>query len=133
MWQTGFFERVGERVMPDVVEQGRQAYGPSLFRSAMPELGDDATREMIGAQRVLEARVRGTGIDEKRVAELANVAEPLERGSIEDGKRLRLEADVVPERVANDLELAGAGAQDSGTISLNCSKFFSNRVNSRFA
>jgi hypothetical protein len=56
---------------------------------------------VVGAERVLEARVRGPGVDEKGVTELADVAETLDCRGVEDRERLRLEADVVPERVAD--------------------------------
>jgi hypothetical protein len=48
--------------------------------------------------------VGGAGIDEKCVTELADVAQALHGWCVENRERLRLEADVVPQRVANDLE-----------------------------
>src|SRR6185503_21000680 len=69
----------------------------------LPELRDDAARQMIGAQGVLEAGMGGAGVNEKGVAELAHVAQSLYGRCVEERERLWLEADVVPERVANDL------------------------------
>jgi hypothetical protein len=67
---------------------------------------------MIGAQSVFEASMGGAGIDEKSVTELADVSQALYGRCVENRERLGLEADVVPERVANDL-VGGAG--DLGT------------------
>ena len=58
---------------------------------------------MIRAERVLEARVRGAGIDEVREPELPHVAQPLEHGRVDELERQRVDTDVVPERVANDV------------------------------
>src|ERR1041384_1688659 len=82
------------------------------------QLLGDATGEMICAERVLEAGVRGAGVHQKRVTELPDIAQPLERRRGREGERLGLEADVVPQRVANDLERQGwelgAGSQEPG-------------------
>ena len=131
MRETRLFERVRKRIVADVVEQRGETHRQAFLRIGIPELRHDAAREMIGAEGVLEPRMGSAGIDQKRVAELAHVAQALYGWRVEDGKRLGLKADVVPERVANDLELAGG--QESGTRSLNCSKFFSNSASSRLA
>ena len=73
--------------------------------------------KMVCPERVLEPGVCGAGVHEECVTELPDVPQTLERRRIDDGQRLGLEADVVPERVANDLKLV----QDLGTGSLNCS------------
>ncbi len=94
------------------------------------------TGKMVRAEGVLKPGVCGARVHEKCVTELPDVPQPLEGGRIDDRERLGLEADVVPERVANDLELGGAGGerrQDLGTGSLNCSKFVSNSASSRLA
>jgi hypothetical protein len=56
------------------MQQRRQAHGQSCLSVRLTQLSDDASRQMVGAEGVLEAGVRGAGINEKRVAELANVA-----------------------------------------------------------
>src|SRR6266850_620297 len=56
---------------------------------------------MVRTQRVLKAGVRSAGVNEECVTELSDVPQTLERRRIDDGERLGLEADVVPERVAN--------------------------------
>ena len=104
MRKTCFLERMRKGVVADVVEQGRQADGQSFVAVDLAERGDGATRQVIGAERVLEAGVGSAGIDEERVTELAHVAQALDGRRVEDRQRLRFEADVVPERVANDLE-----------------------------
>src|SRR2546425_13019371 len=63
---------------------------------------------------VLEATVGGAGIDEKGVPQLPHVPQPLHRGRVDDGERFRVEAYVVPERVADDLEPGHEGCL-SGT------------------
>ena len=97
--------------MPDVVQQRREAdrqafllahagkLVPFLERSQCP------TRQVIGAERVLETGVGGAGIDQEGVPQLAHVPEPLHRGRIDDRECSGVKADVVPERVANDLEV----------------------------
>ena len=57
---------------------------------------------------MLEPRMRRTGVDEEGVPELPHVPQALKRRRIDYGESLRLEADVVPERVANDLERQAA-------------------------
>src|SRR5207244_13412157 len=81
--------------------------------------------------------VCGPSVNEKCVTELPDVPQTLERRRVDDRERLRLEADVVPERVANDLELTQvvgpASRTLAGTSSANCSKFFRKRAVSFFA
>ena len=59
---------------------------------------------MIGAERVLEPRVCGAGVDEEREPELANVSEPLKGRCVDQLEAERIEPDVVPEWVADDLD-----------------------------
>src|SRR5216117_745919 len=123
--QPRFLEGVRERIVSNVVEQGGEVD---------VQLGGGTPRQMIRTQRVLETRVGSPRIDEKCVAELADVAEPLEGWRIDHRQSLGVEADVVPERVADDLELGRGGAQAfgpasrtaAGTSSANCSKFLRN-------
>ena len=86
------------------MEQRCETHRETFFCIGIPELRHDTAREMIGAEGMLETRVRSAGIDEKRVTKLAHVAQALHGRRVEDGERLGLEADVVSERVANDLE-----------------------------
>lgn len=98
--------------MTDVVQERRQADHQTFFGIQLAQLGDHPARQMVGAQGVLEASMGGAGIDEKSVTELADVPQALYGRCVENRERLGLEADVVPERVANDL-VGGAG--DLGT------------------
>src|SRR5215831_11257788 len=59
---------------------------------------------------MLEARVGGAGIDEKGMAELADVAQALEGGGVDDRGGGRLQRDVLPQEVA-DHDLPGGTAQ----------------------
>ena len=108
--EPGLLEPVREGIVPDVVQQGGQAGGePVLFgdRLEFPALGERGQRrlgEVIRAEGVLEAGVGGAGIDEEGVAELAHVAKALDGGRIEHAQRRTVQPDVVPQRVANDLE-----------------------------
>ena len=96
--------------MTDVVQQCRQTHGGALLLGNALQLAPFLERrerpagEVIRPERMLEAGVRGTGIDEEGVAELANVAE-LYGGGIEREERNPVEPDVVPERIADDFEL----------------------------
>ena len=83
--RADLFERVRERIVPDVVQQGG-ARGRACIRRGRSMRSPRAPRTASSVrrarwyvpERVLEARMRGAGIDEEREAELANVAEPLE-------------------------------------------------------
>ena len=75
-------------------------------------LGDTAGK-MVCTQRVLKPRVRGARINEKCVTELPDVPQTLEGRRIDDRERLGLEADIVPERVANYFKRARRIAQNS--------------------
>src|SRR5216117_4242874 len=87
---------------------------------------------MVRTEGVLKPGVRGARVNDKRVAELPDIAQPLERRRVDDRERLGLEADVVPQRVANDLELTQvfgpASRTLTGTSSANCSKFLRKRA-----
>ena len=151
--QAGLFEGMRERVVPDVVEQGRQLEAAQLGRRRgraprrLLELRQRPARQMVGAERVLEPRVRGAGVDEERVSQLAHVPQPLHRGRVHHGECLGVEPDVVPQRVADDLELAhratgigrggGGGGPASrtagGTRAANGSKFRRNASATRAA
>ena len=97
--------------MTDVVQERRQPDHKPFIGIELTELRDDPARQMISAQSVLEPSVGGAGIDEERVTELADVSQSLYGRCVENRERLGLEADVVPERVANDLV---GGTRDSG-------------------
>ena len=64
---------------------------------------------MISAQGVLKAGVRGAGIDQKAVTDLADVSEALNGGSVEGQQGCTIETNVVPKGVADDF--AGAAGQ----------------------
>ena len=57
---------------------------------------------MVCAEGVLEARVAGARVNEIREAELADVSKPLERACVDQSQGEWIDADVVPERVADD-------------------------------
>src|SRR3989442_1204545 len=100
---------MGEGIVPDVVQQRGQLQAHAV-RGIEPEvargfeLRQRAAREVVRAERVLEAAMRGAGIDEERVPQLTDVTQPLDGGGVDHGQRFGIEPDVVPERVADDLE-----------------------------
>ncbi len=67
---------------------------------------------MIGAQGVLEPGMCGTRVDQERVPELPDVAEPLKRCAVHHAERRRIDPDVVPQRVPHDFEAAGQRHND---------------------
>ena len=94
--------------MPDVVQQRSHSHGQAVFRrdnsqlSQLLQAGEGSSGEMIGAERVLEAGVRGTGVYQEAVPHLPYVPEPLNRRSIERQQLSPVQTDVVPERIADD-------------------------------
>ena len=111
--ESRLFERVRERIVADVVQQRSQPHEHDLFlRYAvqLATLGQQrqcAAREVMGSQRVLEACVCGAWIDEVGMSQLPYVAQPLERRAVDHAQRRRVNADVVPERIPDHLEVAG--------------------------
>ena len=101
-------QRVGEGVVADVVEEGGvgdQAFAPPSFRGTRLPLLQDAERprrQVVDAQGVVEASVRGTGVDEVGQSQLADVAEPLKRRRVHDGDGCRVQPYRVPEGIADD-------------------------------
>ncbi len=73
--ETGLLERVRERVVPDVVEQGGEAGGGTVFLghgvefAPLREAGQRAPGQVVGAEGVLEAGMGGAGIDQEGVAQ----------------------------------------------------------------
>jgi hypothetical protein len=61
---------------------------------------------------MLEACVCGSGVNEVREPELSDVTQALKRGRIDEAKRDVIDADVVPERVADDVH-KGSGIKGS--------------------
>src|SRR6185503_4068764 len=78
-----FLERVGERIVSDVVEQRRRPEYAAVARvdvgkvAALLEEPKRAPGEVIGAERVLEPAVRRAGIHEEREPQLPHVAQAL--------------------------------------------------------
>ena len=63
-----------------------------------------AAGEMVGPERVLEARMRRPRVDEEGQPELPHVSKALEGRRVDQLERQRVEPNVVPERVANDFD-----------------------------
>ena len=99
--------------MPDVVQQRGEPDGQALRLrdqlelAALLEARQRAPGQVVGAERVLEPGVGGAGIDEEGVPDLAHVAESLDGRRVQREERGAVEADVVPERIADDFEIFG--------------------------
>ena len=125
--EARFLEGVRERIVADVVQQRREpqchavALGDLGEFAALLERGERQAREVVGAERVLEAGVGGAGIDEEGVAELADVAQALHRRGVEHRQRGLVEADVVPEGIADDLEVARSQSSSRSSARRQCS------------
>src|SRR5258706_347527 len=84
--------------------EGRVTFGMEQRRDLDLPLFGYAAGEMVCAEGVLESSVCGAWVDQKCMTKLPDVPQTLERGRIDDRESLGLEADVVPEWVANYLK-----------------------------
>ena len=106
MKRADLLERVREGVMADVVQESGSLRDRALLErdtrqlTALVEKRDGESGQVICAERVLEAGVRGAGVDEVRQPELPNVSEPLENGRVDELHGQRVDTDVVPQRVS---------------------------------
>src|SRR5918995_6079854 len=66
---------------------------------------------MVGTQCVLEPGVSRPGINQKAVTNLADVAETLNGGGVECQERGRVEPDIVPEWIPDDVGEVGKGGR----------------------
>ncbi len=88
--ETGLFQRMGERVMPDVVQQGGQAHereiivGNALELAPLPEECQRAPGEVVRPQGMFEPRMGRSRVDQVGVAQLADVTQALERRAVHD-------------------------------------------------
>ena len=72
--------------------------------TAFAEDGEGTLGEVVRADGVLEPRVVGSGINQEGVTELSDVPQPLERLGVDHLQRPAVYLDVVPERIADNLE-----------------------------
>src|SRR2546425_10947804 len=81
--EARLLQRVAERVVPDVVQQGRETDRQAvllrhLFQlTALLQTGQRPAGQVIGAEGMLETGVGGAGVYQKGMADLAHVAEAL--------------------------------------------------------
>ena len=64
---------------------------------------------MVGSESVLETRVGSAGINEVRPSQLPNVSQSLEDFGVDKVEGKLVDADVVPDGVAQYLEMHGPG------------------------
>lgn len=141
--EAALFERVAERIVADIVQQGAEPDEQQVLRAeprqgaAFGQSGEGPLGEAVGAEGVFEAGVGGAGVDEEGVAELADVAQALEGRCVDDGSTGRLQGDVLPEQIANDdvsTQMRGPASRTlAGTPAAYFSKFFWNSPASRAA
>jgi len=105
-----FLESVREWIVPDVVQECRGPDDRLLFladRDRMLGLAKErqrASREVMGAEGVLETRMRCARINQVGPAKLADVAQTLKDFGIDELERQLVDADVVPDGIAQNLE-----------------------------
>ena len=63
MGKSRFLQRMGEGIVADVVQQRGQTNRQPFLGVSLSQLPDDATRQVIGAEGVLETGVGRAGID----------------------------------------------------------------------
>jgi len=111
--RADLFECVRERVMSDIVKQRCRSHDVLLFLAdgdrilGFAKERESPAGEVVRPQRVLESGMRCAGVNEIRPAQLANVAQALKDFGVDEPKRELIDADVVPDRVAQDLEAHG--------------------------
>ena len=81
-------------------------HGRAEGRRRFLQLGEGAPGQVVCAQGVLEPRVGRAGIDEECMTQLSYIAQALHGGCVGDRECLRIEPNVVPQRIAYDLEAA---------------------------
>src|SRR5687768_1390679 len=95
--------------MADVVQQSGDVNEAPLMLSEVAEVAalleerERTSGQMIRAQRMLKSRMAGARIHQENEPELPHVPQPLKRRRIDQSKRERVDTDVVPEGVADDL------------------------------
>ena len=96
--------------MPDVVQQRCRSDDCLFFfvdgyrLVGLTQQRQGATRKMMRTQRMLEARMRRTRIHQISPAQLSDVAKPLEDVGVDKLQGKLVDADVVPDGVAQNLE-----------------------------
>jgi len=107
---SDFFQRVRERIMPDVVKERGGSHNRLLLladRDRIARLAKErqgASRKVMSAERVLEARVGRAWIYEICPPELAYVPKALKDFSVDEVEGQLIDSDVVPDRVAQNFE-----------------------------
>src|SRR5258708_7439364 len=102
-------------------ERPRMEPGPG--RSGLHALPTATVR----AERVFKARVACARVDEEGEPQLPHVAQALERRRVDEPQREWIDADVVPQRVADDFQAFGPAAFTASEANdPNFSKFFLN-------
>ena len=88
--RADLLERVRERVMSDVVQQRRGLRDCAFLErdarqlTALVEQRHRQASQVIGTERVLEARVRRARVDEIREPELPNVSQALKNRRVDE-------------------------------------------------
>ena len=102
-----FFERMGERIVADVVQQGGGEKYPYIgifklqrwVRLQQPQ--EKLFGQVVDAQGMLETGVSCPRVNEMYKAQLADVSQPLEVLRVDQGKQRSREVYVSPDRVTD--------------------------------
>ena len=111
MQRADFLECMRERIVTDIVKQRGDAHVGAWSIAKIREVAafleeqQRAPSEMIGAERVLETRMARARVHKERESKLSYIAQSLERRCVDESQRQRFNADVVPERVADDFHV----------------------------
>jgi hypothetical protein len=98
---------VREGIVADVVEQRRHSDCEAVFRRRGPDLaellecGERTAGQVVGTQSMLEPRMGRAGVHQESVPDLADIAETLDGGGVQREKGRPVEANVVPEWIAD--------------------------------
>ena len=99
--------------MANVVQEHRRADEGRVLL----EERERAAGEVIGAEGVLEAGMGRARVDQVGEAELPDVAQALHGIRVEQSQRERLDTDVIPERIPDDLDVRGLYSPEyAGTV-----------------
>jgi hypothetical protein len=99
---------VREGIVTYIVQQCGHAnsqtvlFGSGAYLAEIAEGRQRPPGEVVRSEGMLESGMGGAGVDEKGVSQLTDVAQALNRRSIESEERGRIDPDVVPQRVSND-------------------------------
>ena len=108
--RTDLLQSVRKWIVSDVMKQRGRPHDGIVASAERPafalgEQGQRTAGQMVRAQCVLEARMGRAGVHEVRQPQLTHVAQSLHDTGVDQPHREVIDPDVVPQRVADDLEI----------------------------